>query len=75
MSIGSDSFAAKGLHPTFDPYEPAEQRLAIHQTQCRNCGHEPADSVSPPRRCPKCGGTSWERFALPGSILRNSGRY
>ena len=75
MSIGADAFAAKGLHQTIDPYEPAELRIAIHQTQCRNCGFEPADPVTPPSHCPKCRSTSWERFALPGSILRNSTRY
>ncbi len=75
MSIGADAFAATGLHPTFDPYEPTVERLTVHQTQCRSCGNEPADPLSPPRRCPKCGSTSWERFALPGSILKNSIRY
>ena len=75
MSIGADTFAAKGLFQTFDPYEPVETRVAIHQTQCRSCGFEPDDPVSPPRVCPKCRGTHWERFALPGSILRNSARY
>ncbi len=75
MSIGSDAFAARGLHPTFDPHEPVTERLAIHQTQCRNCGFEPSDGLTPPRRCPKCSGTAWERFAMPGSILSNSARY
>jgi hypothetical protein len=75
MSIGADTFEAKGLHPTFDPYEPLAARMSIHQTQCRSCGFEPEDRLTPPTRCPKCSGTAWERFALPGSILNNSARY
>lgn len=75
MSIGADAFAAKGLHLTFDPYEPAIERVAVHQTQCRSCGYEPDDQLSPPKVCPKCRSAHWERFALPGSILRNSSRY
>ncbi len=75
MSISNDRFAAEGLHLTYDPYEPVIQRVSVFQTQCRNCGFEPENAVSPPRNCPKCRSTSWERFALPGSILRNSERY
>jgi hypothetical protein len=75
MSIGADAFEAKGLHETFDPYTPITERISIHQSQCRNCGFTPEDAVSLPKRCPKCRGTHWERFALPGSILQNSERY
>lgn len=75
MSISTDSFAAEGLHLTYDPYDSGEQRVAIFQTQCRCCGFEPEDPVSPPRTCPKCSSTSWTRYTLPGSILRNSERY
>ena len=75
MSIGADSFQATGLHLTFDPYETLSIRQDVHQTQCRSCGYTPEDPVSPPTNCPKCRGTRWERFAMPGSILRNSTRY
>ena len=75
MSIGNDRFAAEGLHLTYDPYTPAVQRVTVFQMQCRNCGFEPEDPVTPPKVCPKCRGNAWERFALPGSILRNSERY
>ena len=75
MSISNDRFAAEGLHQTYDPYEPTVQRVAIFMTQCRSCGYEPTDTVTPPKCCPKCRSSSWERFALPGSILRNSERY
>ncbi len=75
MPISNDRFAAEGLHLTYDPYEPTEHRIAVFQLQCRSCGFEPEDSVTPPRQCPKCRSNAWERFALPGSILRNSERY
>jgi predicted Zn-ribbon and HTH transcriptional regulator len=75
MSISNERFAAEGLHLTYDPYEPTERRIAVFQMQCRSCGYEPEDAVTPPKTCPKCRSTSWERFALPGSILANSERY
>ena len=75
MSISNDRFGSEGLHLTYDPYQPSVHRVAIFQMQCRNCGFEPEDSVTPPRTCPKCRSNAWERFALPGSILRNSERY
>lgn len=40
-----------------------------YRMQCRACGFEPAAALIEPRRCPKCGGSSWERFAFPGSLL------
>lgn len=38
-------------------------------TECRSCGYE-ADGAGPtPRRCPKCGASSWARFArMTGAI-------
>ena len=75
MSIGADAFAAEGLHLTYDPYEPIVPRVSMFQTQCRSCGYEPEDPLTPPKACPKCSGKAWERFNLPGSILDNSKRY
>ena len=75
MSIGADAFAAEGLHETFDPYEPIVPRVTMFRTQCRSCGFEPSDPLTPPTACPKCSGKAWERFNLPGSILSNSKRY
>jgi hypothetical protein len=75
MSIGSDSFAAHGLFQTFDPHAVAITRVDIHQTQCRSCGYEPENQLTPPKVCPKCRSQHWERFTLPGSILKNSARY
>jgi predicted Zn-ribbon and HTH transcriptional regulator len=53
----------------------APQRIMVFKVQCRCCGFEPADVVTPPRTCPKCHGETWERFARPGSILENATRY
>ena len=32
-------------------------------TECRSCGYETDGAGPPPRRCPKCGASSWARFA------------
>jgi len=38
---------------------------------CQYCGYGPA-SVPPDLVCPKCGGHSWERFAIPTRLLPKS---
>jgi PHP family Zn ribbon phosphoesterase len=43
--------------------------------QCRTCGFEPENAVTAPHRCPKCGGSAWERFALPASLLTTADRH
>lgn len=43
----------------------------VHATECHYCGFSPPDELSPPRRCPKCGGAAWDRFVRPGSLLRH----
>jgi rubredoxin len=53
------SHASGGLRHLVFPY----------RLQCRACGFEPFDVISPPPHCPKCAGHSWERFAFPGSLL------
>jgi hypothetical protein len=75
MSISTDRFESSGHFPTYDPFQDAHQKVMIFQLQCRCCGFEPEDVVTPPRNCPKCHGTSWERFAKPGSILDNANRH
>ena len=35
---------------------------------CHYCGYEPP-RVPASGRCPKCGGYSWERFAVPRRLL------
>ena len=75
MSISMDRFESMGQFPTYDPFASSPQRVMVFQLQCRSCGFEPEDVVTPPRYCPKCHSESWERFAKPGSILDNANRY
>jgi hypothetical protein len=75
MSIGMEFFSSSGEFATYDPFENAAPRVEIFQIQCRCCGFEPDDAVVAPKVCPKCHSQSWERFARPGSILKNANRY
>lgn len=75
MSISMDRFAAEGQFATYNPVLASLTRAAVFQVQCRCCGFEPEGVIIPPRLCPKCHGESWERFARPGSILKNANRY
>ena len=75
MSISMERFGSQGHFVTYDPFAKSIQRVTIFQIQCRSCGFEPEDPVTAPRFCPKCRGTSWERYARPGSILENANRY
>ena len=75
MSISMDRFASEGQFVTYDPFNNAPQRIAVFTLQCRRCGFEPEQTVTPPRLCPKCYGDSWERYAKPGSVLENAERY
>jgi len=40
---------------------------------CHYCGYSPA-RLPPGAVCPKCGGHSWERYALPLKVLEPRGR-
>lgn len=75
MSISMERFGSEGHFATYDPFAQVPQRVAVFQMQCRSCGYEPENVVTPPRLCPKCHAESWERFARPGSILDNANRY
>jgi rubrerythrin len=75
MSISMERFESHGHFATYDPFHAAAQRVSVFHLQCRCCGFEPENTVTPPRVCPKCHGESWERFARPGSILNNAERY
>lgn len=74
MSISMDRFGTEGQFATFNPPAGLQQRVSMFQIQCRSCGYEPEDVVTPPQVCPKCHSKSWERFARPGSILDNAMR-
>ena len=41
----------------------------VYVTECHYCGFRPAD---PPRICPKCHGSTWDRFPRPGSLLERA---
>ena len=75
MSISMDRFESSGRFATYDAFRDAAPKITVFQLQCRCCGFEPEDVVTPPRVCPKCHGETWERFARPGSILDNANRY
>jgi uncharacterized OB-fold protein len=75
MSISMERFSSQGQFASYDPYVAVAKPIGVFAVQCRSCGFEPEQVVTPPRMCPKCHGTSWERFAKPGSILNNAERY
>ena len=75
MSISVERFAAEGRFATYDRFADSQSRIGIFQLQCRCCGFEPENALVPPKVCPKCHGESWERFAKPGSILKNANRF
>jgi predicted Zn-ribbon and HTH transcriptional regulator len=75
MSISMECFESHGHFATYDAYPRSADRELIFQVQCHFCGYEAPDAVSPPKFCPKCNAASWERFAKPGSILKNAERY
>lgn len=75
MSISIERFASDRGYQTYDPYAVVPDRVEVFQVQCRCCGYEPENAVVPPKICPKCHSQSWERFARPGSILKNAERY
>ena len=49
MSISADRFESNGHFPTYDPFRGAASKVMIFQLQCRCCGFEPEDVVTPPR--------------------------
>jgi hypothetical protein len=75
MSISMGMLGAEGQYATYDAHPSTARRLNIYQLQCRGCGYESGDAVAAPRICPKCRSASWERFILPGVIVRNAERY
>jgi|GEM_PF-1113510 hypothetical protein len=71
MSIAADRFAAEGMFPTIDPYNPGSPPVSVFFLQCRCCGFEVDNVAEMPRsRCPKCQSQGWERIIRPGSALR-----
>jgi rubrerythrin len=69
MSIAMETFGSHERRSEFRASGELPKRAFPYHLQCRACGFEPEDAVTAPLRCPKCAGGSWERFALPGSLL------
>jgi len=63
MSIGTDRFSSIGTWHSgrnlFKDLLPAT--TVVTQRECHYCGFVPVAQSSAPRRCPKCGGSAWER--------------
>ena len=47
----------------------SQDLLPVYVTECHYCGFRAAD---PPRTCPKCHGSTWDRFPRPGSLLERA---
>jgi hypothetical protein len=69
MSIAMERFGSSEPASECRVSSGLSDRVFPFRLQCRSCGFEPFDAISPPPRCPKCAGQSWERFAYPGSLL------
>ena len=69
MSIGMERFVTIGH--SVQPHESGAWRNPAfpYRLQCRACSFEPENAIEAPARCPKCAGNSWERFAMPRSLL------
>jgi rubredoxin len=69
MSIDMEHFGSTAQRTETRPQSDATSLAFPYRLQCRACGFEPEDAITPPHRCPKCAGSAWERFALPRSLL------
>lgn len=74
MAIYMEKFASEGHLPTYNSDRPVFPRVSVVNLQCRRCGYEPP-SITAPEKCPKCHGSSFERFPRPMSTLRNADRF
>jgi hypothetical protein len=52
---------------------PLASPIQLCLLQCHYCSFEPADQEHLPKRCPKCGGSAWERYLLRGGLLLIAG--
>jgi predicted RNA-binding Zn-ribbon protein involved in translation (DUF1610 family) len=70
-----EPFGWEALTSKQAPSVEMPKRMFPFHLECRSCGYEPEDMVVAPRhRCPKCGGTAWERSTRPGSLLDRAER-
>jgi hypothetical protein len=52
---------------------PLASPIQLCLVECHYCSFEPADHDHLPKRCPKCGGSAWERYVLRGGLLLIAG--
>jgi hypothetical protein len=69
MSVPVEPFTSDPQSSPYATLSDAPKAVFPYRLQCRMCGFEPDDAVTPPRRCPKCHGSAWERFAFPRAML------
>jgi len=69
MSIAMDRFGLNEQGMNSGASDASPSAAFPYRLQCRGCGFEPENAVTPPHICPKCSGSSWERFAAPRSLL------
>lgn len=73
MSIAMEKFGSNEQFSEYNASSALQSPAFPYRLQCRTCGFEPLDAITPPPRCPKCSGHSWERFAFPRSLLMSTG--
>jgi predicted Zn-ribbon and HTH transcriptional regulator len=72
MSIAMEHFGSSEQFSEYDASSALQSPAFPYHLQCRTCGFEPLDVITPPPRCPKCMCHSWERFAFPRSLLMSA---
>jgi hypothetical protein len=69
MSIAIERFGSSANALESSELNPTPSPAFPFRMQCRACGFEPDNAITPPKRCPKCAGHVFERFILPRSLL------
>jgi len=48
---------------------PFVSLVGVSNIQCHYCAFEPNTLATSHDRCPKCGGSAWERYVIPSKVL------
>jgi rubrerythrin len=75
MSIAMDNYESNVQQPETRVGSERQAPVFPYRFECRTCGYEPLNVLKPPKQCPKCFASGWQRFALPRSLLMNTDRY
>jgi hypothetical protein len=75
MSIAMDRYENNEQMPDHRVSNGWPSSLLPYRMECRSCGFEPTDILTPPPSCPKCACSAWQRFVSPGSLLMNNDNY